>query len=230
MGRVSSRWFQLSGAAMFAVALAVAANAMLRAWTAADPLHGGELVRGLAVDAALFTVFALHHSVQPRAFVRRHVSRWLDSRAERSLYVWLASLLLITALLAWVRVGHVLWQLTGWLQAGALLLQLAGVGLIAVAARTVGALELAGLRPPLTTQLHVRGPYHRVRHPIYLGFLLVAWCPATMTGDRAWFALLATLYLALAIPIEEQTMQRNLGSAYDDYRARVRWRVIPGIY
>jgi protein-S-isoprenylcysteine O-methyltransferase Ste14 len=106
---------------------------------------------------------------------------------------------------------------------------LLGLLVIVRAAGVIDPLELAGVRRSRGT-LEVRGPYRWVRHPIYLGFLLAVWLPASMTGDRLWFAMLTTAYLVAAIPLEERTMRRRLGADYQGYRDRVRWRLLPGVY
>jgi methanethiol S-methyltransferase len=89
---------------------------------------------------------------------------------------------------------------------------------------------LAGIRSGATDRLVVRGPYRLVRHPLYLGWLLVVWGAPLMTGDRMLFAILSSAYLLLAMPWEEQSMAQTLGRDYARYRATVRWRLIPGLY
>ena len=39
-----------------------------------------------------------------------------------------------------------------------------------------------------------------------------------------------TVYLFLAIPWEEQSLEREFPSAYAAYKRQVRWRVIPYVY
>lgn len=223
------RLLRVIGALLFAVALAGTGYVWLRVWPVVAPRASG-IGLALLVNAALFAMFAAHHSV----FARSRVKRWLAGRLPeamlRPLYVALASLMLLLTVFGWRAVGHVIYAASGW---SGRLLQLAQVGgalLIVSAARVIDPLELAGLRPAADSRLEIRGAYRLVRHPIYLGFLLIAWTPTTMTVDRVWFALLSTLYLALAIPWEERSLRRLLGAAYDAYRARVRWRVIPGLY
>jgi protein-S-isoprenylcysteine O-methyltransferase Ste14 len=51
-----------------------------------------------------------------------------------------------------------------------------------------------------------------------------------MTGTRLSFAATSTLYLLLAIPFEERSLEDTFGEAYRAYRQRVRWRMLPGLY
>jgi protein-S-isoprenylcysteine O-methyltransferase Ste14 len=51
-----------------------------------------------------------------------------------------------------------------------------------------------------------------------------------MTGDRAVFAIVSSLYLVIAIPWEERSLRASVGDAYARYAERVRWRMVPGVY
>jgi methanethiol S-methyltransferase len=81
-------------------------------------------------------------------------------------------------------------------------------------------------RPPLVA----RGGYGFVRHPIYLGWMLMVWGAPVMSLSRLTFASVSTLYLLLAIPFEERSLRARFGAAYDAYVRAVRWRVLPGVY
>jgi len=75
------------------------------------------------------------------------------------------------------------------------------------------------------------GPYRYVRHPMYAGALFhFAGLPLLL---GSWWGLIALpLFIALftiRIAIEEKTLRTAL-KGYDDYAARVRYRVIPLIW
>src|SRR6185295_8941948 len=100
----------------------------------------------IASDAILVTVFALHHSVFAREAAQRQMRRVIPEELLRSVYVWIASLLLIAVCLAWRFVGGDLYPSTGALAVVHAALQLAGIAVIAQSVRAIDPLELAGIR------------------------------------------------------------------------------------
>ena len=80
-----------------------------------------------------------------------------------------------------------------------------------------------------TSEFKTTGPYGWVRHPIYLGWILLVFSVGTMTMTRFIFAAVSTLYLLIAIPLEERTIRAN-ARAYEDYMRRVPRKLIPRIY
>jgi protein-S-isoprenylcysteine O-methyltransferase Ste14 len=188
----------------------------------------------IATDAVLITVFALHHSVFAREPVKRRMLRVIPEELLRSVYVWIASLLLIAVCLGWQFVGGDLYHSSGALAMIHAAVQLSGIVVIVQSVRAIDPLELAGIRRssrmPDGGGLQVTGVYGIVRHPLYFGWVLAAFGAAHMTGDRLTFATLTTLYLALAVPWEERSLVRSFGESYRRYQRQVRWRMIPFIY
>ena len=185
----------------------------------------------IAIDAVLFTAFAAHHSVFARDPVKRWLTRVVPERLLRSVYVWLASLLLIGVCAAWQPVGGEIYRVRGWQALALAAVQVAGVLIIASAVRAIDALELAGIRPHTAADsLQFRGPYRWVRHPLYLGWLLATFGPAHMTGDRLVFAGISLFYLVIAVPFEERSLIGTFGEPYLRYRELVRWRIVPYVY
>jgi protein-S-isoprenylcysteine O-methyltransferase Ste14 len=83
---------------------------------------------------------------------------------------------------------------------------------------------------PTTTALELGGPYAWLRHPIYLGWVLLVFAAPTMTSGRLLFSTISTLYIAAAIPFEERGLVAEFEQSYRDYQARVRWRLLPGLW
>jgi protein-S-isoprenylcysteine O-methyltransferase Ste14 len=214
---------------VFVVALAVGTWRFL---ALGAPPAAGPLVEGLLINTVLFGVFALHHSVLAREPVRAWVARLVSPALERPTYVWVASLLFMAACLAWRPIAGMVYRIPPpWAWAiGAL--QLTGGILTLDAARRIDVRVLAGLRPEPAQEgdLVARGTYRFVRHPIYLGWVLLVWAASDMTTGRLVFALISTTYLAIAVPFEERSLRRRFGPSYDGYRRAVRWRIVPGLY
>ena len=78
--------------------------------------------------------------------------------------------------------------------------------------------------------MQIRGPYRWVRHPVYLGWMLAVFGAAHMTAARLAFAITSSLYLVLAIPWEERSLEQEFPREYPPYRKLVRWRVVPYVY
>jgi protein-S-isoprenylcysteine O-methyltransferase Ste14 len=222
------RLFAWTGGALFVLALA------RTAW-----LYGGQLggVRPFAgsvpvvVDVALFTVFALHHSLFAREGIKRALRRMVPQGAIRSVYVWLASGLLIAVCEAWRPVGGTVYAAPAPLSFVLAAVQITGLVLTAVGARAIDPLELAGIHNASPSDdLAVAGAYGLVRHPLYLGWILMAFGTPHMTGDRLVFAAISSAYLLVAIPWEERSLEAAFGEAYRQYKQRVRWRVLPYLY
>jgi methanethiol S-methyltransferase len=224
-----TRTFVVGGALVFALALAVGAWRFVSLGT--PPLHG-PLAIGALVNTLLFGVFALHHSVLAREPVKAAISRLVSPALERPTYVWVASLLFIAVCLAWRPIAGTVYRIPPpWAWAiGAV--QLIGGILTLDAARRIDLRVLAGLRPEPVPDGHLvaRGTYRLVRHPIYLGWVLLVWAASDMTTGRLVFAIVSTAYLAIAVPFEERSLRRRFGQAYDGYRRQVRWRIVPGLY
>ena len=213
---------------MFAASLLVCAWSYVFVMGRQTPPAGWQ---PLVVDAALITVFALHHSL----FARERVKEWLTLRVPasrlRSVYVWVASVLLILVCVLWRPIGRELYAVTGMPALALAGVQLAGLWITARSVARIDPLELAGIRPAAQAQgLQVIGPYHWVRHPLYLGWLLMVFGAAHMTGDRLAFAAITTTYLVVAIPWEERSLRRSFGEEYARYMRDVTWRMIPFIY
>jgi protein-S-isoprenylcysteine O-methyltransferase Ste14 len=225
----TERLFVWCGGALFVLSLAACGYAYLIVWASPSTTGGGWT--GVAVNAALFAVFALHHSLFARESIKSRVASVVPDRLLRSFYVWTASLLLVIVLALWQPIAGDVYTATGWRAIAHAAVQLIGVWLIARSVAQIDALELAGIKPASGIDaLQIAGPYRWVRHPLYLGWLLAVCGAAHMTADRLTFAILTTAYLLAAIPWEERSLLRTFGEPYARYQRLVRWRIVPYLY
>jgi protein-S-isoprenylcysteine O-methyltransferase Ste14 len=219
--------FTCAGALTFFISLAYFLFSY--AFTYGEPAPPGPIAPAVTWNVGLFTVFALHHSVFARTSLRAIVARVLPQPLERSLYVWIASVLFLAVCAMWRPVPGVAWQVDGtfvWVMRG---IQAAGVWLTLRSARVLDIAELAGLkRIASPSEFRTTGPYGWVRHPIYSGWFLMVLAAPTMTMTRLVFAVVSCVYLLVAIPFEERSM-RGSGS-YERYMRKVPWRLLPRVY
>ncbi len=276
MTRSLERLFAWIGGALFVTSLALTGWMYVLWFAESRPRTSGWAILG---DVVLVSAFALHHSLFARPWMKAALAAFCPERLLRSLYVWVASLLLIVVCLLWRRVGGEVYRAaSGWAVGLHAVVQITGVWLIAGSVRAIDALELAGIRtaraggagqdgePGQARQtwqarqarqagqagqagraleeqaphidrategaeaLQVDGPYRLVRHPLYLGWMLIVFGASHLTGDRLTFAAITSIYLVVAIPWEERSLEAAFGDAYARYKARVRWRVVPYLY
>jgi len=188
------------------------------------------LVAALGVNVALLGVFAVQHSVMARPWFKRAWTRIVPPAAERSTYVLFSSLALLLLFWKWQPMGGVVWEvrsLTGW----AVLVGLYGLGWLTVLVTTflINHFDLFGLRqvwlyllgrPYTPLQFGTPGPYRLVRHPLYVGWLMVFWSAPVMTVAHLVFAIATTAYILIAIQFEEHDLV-TAHPEYAEYRRRV---------
>jgi protein-S-isoprenylcysteine O-methyltransferase Ste14 len=206
----------------------------------AEAAPGGS-VAAVAWNITLFSAFALHHSVLARTGAKAWLTRLIPPRLERSGYVWVASLLFLAVCWLWRPLPGLVWDVHGPWRAVLYAVQLTGIVLTLRSAALINVWDLAGVAQvrPATHQgtpqeqaavFKTDGPYGWLRHPIYLGWVLIVFGTPTMTASRALFAAISTLYLVIAIPLEERSLVREHGDGYRQYQRLVRWRLIPGLW
>lgn len=202
------------------------------------PVAPGDWIRPLTVDVALFALFSVHHSLMPRARLKQWFASVAPAALERTTYVWTASILLALVCLTWRDVPGVLYHVRGvwgWLLR---LIQVMGIALIIRASARLDMLDLAGIRqvqaaahhPRQAMPLQLTGPYALVRHPIYLGWVAIVFAAPHMTANRLAFAAISAVYLVIGTAFEEQSLEHEFGENYREYKRKVRWRIVPGIY
>ena len=192
----------------------------------------------VAIDLALILAFGLQHSVMARTGFQAWLHRKLPPSAERSVYVLLASLVLVLMFWQWRPIPTLLWSATssvgvalGWTVFAT------GFGLVLLSTFLIDHFDLFGLKqvwrqfvdkPAATHQFVTPFVYKLVRHPLYLGFILAFWGGPTMSVGHLLFAAAMTAYILVAIQLEERDLVRQLGARYAVYREQVPM-LVPGI-
>jgi len=185
-------------------------------------------------NVVLFTLFAAHHSVFARTGIKRWITSHVPPELERTTYVWISSVLLIFVCIAWRPLPGVAYVHYGVAALAHWLIVLAGFWVTFRSASVLDPLALAGIRQAsgheFTSEFKLVGPYHLVRHPIYLGWLLIVFGAPEMTWTRFEFAVVSSAYLVFAIPFEERSLVDAFGETYRTYQQQVRWKLVPYVW
>ena len=188
------------------------------------------LGEALAINVALLAGFAVQHSGMARPAFKRWWTRIVPEAVERSTYVLVSSLLLVGLFVLWAPIGGVVWRVPdGPWRLAVMGLYLFGWALLLYATFLIDHFDLFGLtqvwrrmtnqayRPP---QFHTPGLYRLVRHPLYIGWLIIFWAAPVMTVAHLIFAVMTTAYILIAIQFEERDLVTAFGQTYLDYRRR----------
>ena len=190
------------------------------------------------VDFALIALFGLQHSVMARQGFKRKWTRVVPLPIERSIYVLMASVMLIILFAFWRPIAGDVWYVTGPLGETILwLLFAAGWGIVLLSTFLINHFELFGLQQAwLNLQGREAAPatfrqpllYKWVRHPLYFGFFLAFWATPHMSYGHLLLAAGLSVYMLIAIRYEERDLIAWFGRDYEEYRGRV-GMLIPGI-
>jgi protein-S-isoprenylcysteine O-methyltransferase Ste14 len=195
-----------------------------------DSVPAVSLGTALFINTLLLTVFALQHSIMARPFFKRAWTKVIPAEAERSTYVLFSSLALILLFVLWEPMGGVVWNIQD--SSARMALHIAysfGWALVLASTFAIDHFDLFGLRqtwrfargvkyePPVFKQPIL---YRIVRHPLYVGWTFVFWATPTMTIAHLFFAVVTTLYILIAIQLEERDLQ-VAHPEYREYKKRV---------
>jgi protein-S-isoprenylcysteine O-methyltransferase Ste14 len=189
----------------------------------------GGPISSLLIDLALIALFGVPHSLMARPRYRRLWTVFLPEAAERSTYVALAALQLALLMAAWRPLPALLWDLEGAPGTALFLVSALGWAFVGLSTFAIDHLHLFGVRQTLhhwlgrplrAPEFAVRGPYHIVRHPLMLGFLLAFWSTPRMSVGHLVFAAAMTVYILIALEHEERDLRAAFGPLYDSYAAR----------
>ena len=188
-------------------------------------------VLALFVDVGLVLAFGIQHSVMARSGWKKRWTTVIPPTMERSLYVLIASCILLAMFWCWQPITGVIWQFNGSaIRVIVYGVCLAGWVIVVLSTFQIDHFELFGLRqmwqtlrdqPPRPIEFKRLFLYRVVRHPMMVGFLLVFWATPTMTVDRLVLALGMTVYIVVGVSFEERALRRQFGATYEKYQAEV---------
>jgi protein-S-isoprenylcysteine O-methyltransferase Ste14 len=196
-------------------------------------IDGGELVpvsTAIVVNVLLLLLFAVQHNVMARRRFKDWWTNYVPRPIERSTYVAASSLILLLLYWQWRPMPDVVWHVENSIGRGLLwVLYFTGWAIVFASSFVIDHFELFGLRQvwnhfvghvPARPHFSERLFYHWVRHPLMLGFIIAFWAAPTMSQGRLLFAAVTTIWILIAIQIEERDLGDSLGEPYLHYRRR----------
>lgn len=196
-----------------------------------DALPNRPLMEALFINLGLLTLFAVQHSGMARKGFKNWIKKYIPAAAERSTYVIMSNLTLLALMVFWEPIGGVLWHVESQLGVTLLItLYMFGWALVFVSSFLINHFHLFGLQQVWyhfrgktmpTSQFTTPSLYRFVRHPLYVGFIILMWSATTMTVAHLLFAVGATLYILVGIQFEEKDLKDDLGEAYAKYQQQV---------
>jgi protein-S-isoprenylcysteine O-methyltransferase Ste14 len=185
----------------------------------------------VVIDVALIALFGVQHSVMARQGFKKWWTRVVPKPAERSVYVLMASAVLIVLMAFWRPIDTVVWSIANPLVANAIwAIFWIGWGMVLLSTFLINHFELFGLqqawfnmrgREAAAPKFHQPMLYKWVRHPLYLGFFLAFWATPQMTVGHLLLAAGVSVYMLIAIRYEERDLVDYFGKDYEDYQANV---------
>jgi protein-S-isoprenylcysteine O-methyltransferase Ste14 len=188
-------------------------------------------IQAVVVNLLLLSFFALQHSVMARRPFKQWWTRFIPNEIERSVYVLLASLILLLLVWQWRPIPAIIWSVEDPTAAAALTgLSLFGWLIVLFSSFQINHFELFGLQQVFANPAdraaggaRFKTPfvYRLVRHPLYLGFIIAFWSTPTMTAGHLLFAIVTTAYIFIGASLEERDLIALFGDQYRQYRERV---------
>lgn len=196
-----------------------------------DSLPTQNVLIAATINAVLFLIFGLQHSVMARPNFKEWWTQFIPAELERSVYVLSSGVALTVLMFFWQPMGIMVWDIQ---EPGmqSVLYVLYAIGWMTLVGSTfaLNHFDLFGLRqvwmsfreqPYEHLEFSTPGPYKLVRHPLYVGWITLAWATPTMSVAHLIFAMATTGYILVALRYEERDLATFHGDLYADYRKRV---------
>jgi protein-S-isoprenylcysteine O-methyltransferase Ste14 len=188
------------------------------------------LPEAIIVNVLLLGAFAFQHSIMARPEFKRQWTKIVPKSMERSTFVLFASLALLLLYWQWRPITTPVWTVESAAVRAVLHgLYLVGWLIVFLGTFMINHFDLFGLRQVYKkarnheyTELGFRTPffYKFLRHPIMLGFIIAFWATPEMTLGHLLFAIATTLYILIAIQLEERDLVKYFGEQYREYRRK----------
>jgi len=197
-------------------------------------ISGGEpgpIILSIMINFGLVLLFGLHHSITARASFKRWWTQFVPKPIERATYLYMTAIMTFGLVYFWQPIPYTVWHVTDPLGEVALYVTYGLVWVMMLAATfQFGHFGFFGLAQawenlraskPSSPGFAVKFLYGVVRHPISLGWMIMAWTTPHLTGGHVVFSVATFVYICVATPFEEADLIDELGARYRDYRKSV---------
>ena len=196
-----------------------------------DTSAAGAAGPAVVIDLGLIILFGLQHSIMARPTFKRVWTKIVPEPIERATYVLASCVVTAVLIWGWRTVDVVVWDVESPVGRG-ILWVLFGTGWFMVPAVSllINHFDLFGTRQ---VWLHLRGRgytslpfrkpsiYSQIRHPLYVGWMILFWAAPRMTVGHLIFAAGMSAYILIAIVFEERNLVEHFGSEYEAYQREV---------
>ena len=184
----------------------------------------------IAFDALLCLVFFVQHSTMIRKSFKNRLRKIMAAHYHGAFYSISSGTILLILILLWQDTHlHIFNH-----QDGILILFrgifFSSIGLFVWGCVALRSFDFFGIEPiianmegrePIAMPFIVRGPFRWIRHPLYLAMLLMIWSCPHVSIDRFLFNILWTVWIVVAILLEERDLVDGFGENYLDYQRKV---------
>lgn len=184
------------------------------------------------VNASLIAIFGIQHTVMARQSFKSWWKQIVPPSLERGFYIVISGLLCFLIIWQWKSIEGYVWQISPESVAYKILYGIYFFGILFLVSSSfiLNHFELFGLQQTYL-ELKKKAPakaifkeilyYKIIRHPIYLGFLMIIWSAPNMSMTHLSLSVLFTIYILIGSAYEEKDLAKEFGSTYSDYQKRV---------
>ncbi len=182
------------------------------------------------VNMLLLGLFAVQHSVMARNGFKQWLTGFMPKMMERPTFIYATCICFGLLFWQWRPMPGIIWEIEPVLGRTLLTgLAICGWLLVVLSSFLIDHFDLFGIKHAFymlrgkeiaACSFRVPGFYRWVRHPLYLGLFVAFWAAPTMTVGRLLFAVLTTVYVLIAVRLEEADLITEHGEDYREYRRR----------
>jgi protein-S-isoprenylcysteine O-methyltransferase Ste14 len=197
-------------------------------------------IPALLLNTFLCLLFFIQHSSMARKSYYQRSARFMPAQYGGPVYAIASGIVVLGLVLFWQESAYTIFTLQGiarWFFRAVFFLAIFNV----LWALSTGFFVLYRVQPnlddlrgtePQPAPLITHGPYHWIRHPLYVSALLLLWSYPDLTLDRLLLNMLFTVWVIAGTLLEERKLVASYGEAYRSYQRKVPmmipWRIRPG--